>query len=141
VKFPRGIVLYTGNRQTAAQMIAEKYPGEGVIGAVITAGDWGTATAGYKGTATAGNSGTATAGNSGTATAGDWGTATAGNSGTATAGNSGTATAGEKGIIQIRFYDGAKSRYRIATAYVGEDGIEPGKRYALNADQKFVEKT
>ena len=88
VKFPRGVVLYTGNRQTAANMIAKRYPDSGgVIGATITVGDGGTATAGYAGTATAGDRGTATAGDGGTATAGVGGTATAGVGGTATAGD------------------------------------------------------
>jgi hypothetical protein len=63
----------------------------------------------------------------GTATAGYRGTATAGYRGTATAGYRGTATAGDFGILNVRWYDG--SRYRIATWYVGEDGIEPGTAY------------
>ncbi|WP_446744265.1 DUF7666 domain-containing protein [Silvibacterium acidisoli] len=103
-----------------------------------TAGDYGTATAGYKGTATAGDYGTATAGHSGTATAGykgtatagDYGTATAGYKGTATAGHSGTATAGDYGILNIRYWDG--NRERIATFYVGEDGIEPNVPYRVD---------
>ncbi len=125
-----------------------------------TAGDHGTATAGYHGTATAGNRGTATAGNRGTATAGDdgtatagyrgtatagyhgtatagnHGTATAGDDGTATAGYRGTATAGNRGTIQIKWWDG--DRYRISTAYVGEDGITAGSKYQLDASGKFI---
>jgi hypothetical protein len=101
-----------------------------------TAGDGGTATAGYKGTATAGYYGTATAGYKGTATAGYKGTATAGYSGRATAGEYGTATAGYSGIINIKWYD--DSRYRIAVGYVGEDGIEAGKKYRCEGG-KFVE--
>jgi hypothetical protein len=100
-----------------------------------TAGDSGTATAGYRGTATAGYRGTATAGDRGTATAGDRGTATAGYSGTATAGYSGTATAGYSGTIVIRWWDGARDR--LATGYIGEDGIEPNQLYRVE-DGKFV---
>jgi hypothetical protein len=119
-----------------------------------TAGDCGTATAGYRGTATAGNEGTATAGNwgtatagtrgtatagyGGTATAGYRGTATAGDRGTATAGNRGTATAGEGGMLQIYYYD-RNDRRRIATAYVGENGIQPNVKYRLDGNAKFVE--
>src|SRR5678816_510935 len=55
VKFPRGVVLYTGDRATATKMISDAYPGAAVIGGVVTAGNSGTATAGYAGTATAGN--------------------------------------------------------------------------------------
>ena len=131
-----------GNRGTAtagyAGTATAGYAGTATAGfaGTATAGDRGTATAGYAGTATAGDSGTATAGDRGTATAGNRGTATAGNRGTATAGDHGTATAGEKGILQIRHY--AKERYRIATAYVGEDGIKPGKKYRLDSDGKFI---
>jgi hypothetical protein len=109
-----------------------------------TAGDWGTAIAGAEGTATAGYKGTATAGDGGTAIAGKWGTATAGDNGTATAGDGGTAiagkwgtaTAGDGGILQIRYYD---TRLRIATAYVGENGIKPNTKYRLDNERNFVE--
>jgi hypothetical protein len=103
-----------------------------------TAGNRGTATAGYEGTATAGSYGTATAGSYGTATAGNWGTATAGHGGMATAGNRGTATAGEGGMLQIYYY-GRNDRRRIATAYVGENNIQPNVRYMLDGNAKFVE--
>jgi hypothetical protein len=103
-----------------------------------TAGDDGTATAGARGTATAGARGTATAGARGTATAGYAGTATAGARGTATAGYAGTATAGYAGTIQLSLWDSATDRRRIKTAYVGEDGIEPGVAYRLDAAGAFV---
>ena len=51
--------------------------------------------------------------------------------GTATAGDDGTATAGYAGILSLRWYDG--HRDRIATFYVGEDGIEPGVPYRCEA--------
>jgi len=86
-----------------------------------TAGDRGTATAGDLGTATAGYLGTATAGDRGTATAGDRGTATAGYLGTATAGCRGTATAGKGGVIVLRWWDDAASRWRVA---VGETRVD-----------------
>ena len=60
-----------------------------------------------------------------------YGTATAGDAGTATAGDAGTATAGYAGILSLRWYDG--HRDRIATFYVGEDGIEPGVPYRCEA--------
>jgi hypothetical protein len=104
VKFPRGVVVFSGPRLEATTMLGRLAPGRAIVGGTATAGDSGTATAGYRGTATAGDSGTATAGDSGTATAGDSGTATAGYRGTApgTAGprppgtDSGTATAGDR---------------------------------------------
>ncbi len=124
VKFPRGNVVFCGDRLAATTFIQEHgASGKAVVG--------GTATAGDSGTATAGDSGTATAGDRGTATAGDSGTATAGYSGTATAGDSGTATAGDRGTILIKHWDGKTGRYRIAIGYVGEDGILPNREYVI----------
>jgi hypothetical protein len=97
-----------------------------------TASYCGTATAGYYGTATAGDGGTATAGDYGTATAGDGGTATAGDYGTATAGNGGTVTAGDGGTILLKRWDSACLRWRFIVGYVGEGGIEAGKKYRLD---------
>ena len=64
--------------------------------------------------------------------------ATAGARGTATAGDDGTATAGYAGTIQLSLWDSATDRRRIKTAYVGEDGIEPGVAYRLDAAGAFV---
>ena len=66
----------------------------------------------------------------GQATAGYRGQATAGNYGQATAGDAGQATAGDAGTLAIRWYDG--KRYRIATFYVVEDGIEANVAYRVN---------
>src|SRR4030067_340874 len=143
VKFPRGVVVHCGDRQSATSYLAARTHGRAIVGGTATAGyggtatagdggtapagDRGTATAGYGGTATAGYGGTATAGDGGTATAGYGGTATAGDGGTATAGYGGTATAGYGGILSLRWWDG--KRYRIATFCLGEDGIEPNIPY------------
>jgi hypothetical protein len=128
VKYPRGSVLYAGDRQTATQMVYDRRPGP-VIGLQITAGDGGTATAGYRGTATAGDRGTATAGDGGTATAGDRGTATAGDGGTATAGYRGTATAGDGGTVILKSWDIVANRYRYVIGYVGENGVTADTPY------------
>ena len=144
VKFPRGIVVHTGNQETATKYITENGASGSVIGAMTATGHCGTATAGYNGTATAGESGTAIAGDYGTAIAGDYGTAiagyngaaTAGDFGTAIAGHCGTATAGHCGIIQIKHFDG--KRYRIKVGYVGEDGIQPNVPYSLDHDGNFI---
>jgi hypothetical protein len=157
VKFPRGTVRFVGERHEAAAYLIAHEPqaaGVAVIGASLsvgdeqavhvgalgtaTAGDGGAATAGDGGTATAGYRGTATAGDGGTATAGYRGTATAGDGGTATAGYRGTATAGDGGELRIRWYDSKADRYRLAIAYVGEDGIEPNVAYRLDDEHKFV---
>ena len=74
----------------------------------------------------------------GTATAGGGGTATAGYRGTATAGDGGTATAGDGGTVIIAWWDDKTERMRKAIGYIGEDGMEAGKKYNLK-DAKFVE--
>jgi hypothetical protein len=96
-KCSKCVVLFCGDREGATKFLLERAPGRAIVGAIVQAGDYGTATAGDRGTATAGVGGTATAGYGGTATAGDHGTATAGYGGTATAGDRGTATAGDGG--------------------------------------------
>ena len=117
VKFPRGEVVFVGDREAAVAYLVERAPS-------------GKSIAFHR--ATAGESGTATAGESGTATAGYGGTATAGHGGTATAGDRGTATAGESGTIAIRWYDPKCDKYRLAVAEVGESGIEPATAYCLD---------
>ena len=113
-KAPKGTVVHCGDRKSATDFIlANGGTGKAVVGAVVSAG----------------NHGTATVGDRGTATAGDRGTATAGDYGTATAGYGGTATVGEKGRIQVEWWDG--ERRRLAVGYVGEDGIEAGKPYVV----------
>ena len=133
-------------RAAAENWFAEVISQQPVVGyaGTATAGDGGTATAGARGTATAGDRGTATAGARGTATAGDdgtatagyAGTATAGDDGTATAGERGTATAGERGILSLRWWDW--SRYRIATFYVGENGVLPNVKYRVDEKGQIV---
>jgi len=131
IKFPRGVVVFVGNRNSAPQFLSEHGGhGRSIVSGTATAGDSGTATAGDRGTATAGVSGTATAGYSGTATAGD--------RGTATAGYSGTAKSGKIGIVVLRWYDNDRDRYRLAVGYVGEDGIEPNTFYRCDDAGKLV---
>ena len=140
VKFPRGVVRFSGDNKSATDYLWENEPRSrdvAVIGAcradmrdkaMVQVGALGTAAAGYSGTATAGDSGTATAGDSGTATAGD--------RGTATAGDRGTATAGDSGVISIEYYDG--QRYHHLIGDIGENGLKPNTPYRVE-NAKFVE--
>ena len=131
VKFPEGTVVYCGDRNGAANLIAAdpRAAGKPIIAATATAGfrgtamagDYGTATAGDYGTATAGYGGTATAGYGGTATAGLRGTARAGYGGTARAGYGGTATAGDYGTATAGI-DGTATAGIDGTATAGVDG-------------------
>jgi hypothetical protein len=80
VKFPRGEVVFCGDRKGATEYIQARRPGAAVCGAAATAGD--------------------------------------------------------EGILVLHWWDG--TRYRIATFYVGEDGIEPNQPYKLNDQGKPV---
>ena len=122
VKFPAAHVIFAGSRLEAAAIVKARYPDAAVIGANVAVEDGRVAVVGDGGTATAGYEGTATAGNRGKATAGYYG----------------TATAGEGGMLQIYYYD-RNDRRRIATAYVGEDGIKPNVKYRLDGSANFVE--
>ena len=67
VKFPRGEVVFVGDREAVVAYLVERAPsGKSIAFNTATAGDRGTATAGDRGTATAGYGGTATAGYGGT---------------------------------------------------------------------------
>jgi hypothetical protein len=128
VKFPRGVVIYSGAREGAVALIRAAYPGAAVIYGTATAGEYGTANAGNGGTATAGNGGTANAGNGGTANAGNGGTANAGYGGTAFAGDSGTATAGDYGTATAGVGGTATAGYR-GTATAGNGGTATAGEY------------
>jgi hypothetical protein len=57
-KFPKGVVVFCGDRKEATDFIAANgAAGKSIVGGTATAGYRGTATAGYRGTATAGYSG------------------------------------------------------------------------------------
>ena len=66
-----------------------------------------------------------------TLTGGDDSTLTGGDRSTLTGGDGSTLTGGYGSILLGRWWDGACRR--IATAYVGEDGIEPGVAYRCEA--------
>ena len=130
VKFPRGVVVHTGDRKSATDYLRAKIgPGLLIPGEFVTVGDKGQATAGYKGQATAGDYGHATAGNRGTATAGDYGHATAG--------DYGQATAGKDGILECRWWfdDNGTYKPRIAVFYEGED-FKAGVKYRFECEGK-----
>mgnify|MGYP000906889707 CR=1 FL=1 len=84
VKFPRGEVIFVGDREAAVAYLVERAPS-------------GKSIAFHR----------------------------------ATAGYGGTATAGEGGTIAIRWWDEKRGKYRLATAEVGEHGIEPATAYCL----------
>jgi len=100
VKFPKGNVMFCGNRDGAIAVLeglapeAKHMP---VIGARRMVGDKQIVCTGYRGSAVAGAFGSAVAGYKGNAMAGEGGKAEAGYAGTAEAGHAGTAIACEGG--------------------------------------------
>ena len=106
-----------------------------------TSGDYGTSTSGKKGTSTSGDFGTSTSGYKGTSTSGDYGTSTSGDYGTSTSGVGGTSTSGDGGTLVIKYWDCNAQRYKLATAYVGKNGILTNTPYVLNEKNKFVKKS
>jgi len=105
-----------------------------------TSGDNGTSTSGYRGTSTSGYSGTSTSGDKGTSNSGDYGTSNSGYKGTSNSGYSGTSTSGYRGTLVIKYWDKNTERYKLSTAYVGENGILPNTPYVLNTKGEFVKK-
>jgi hypothetical protein len=154
VKFPRGTVIYCGDRLGATNLIKKKHPiskcvyahhvvlgnGVAISGDVgtSTSGYGGTSISGYGGTSTSGHYGTSISGDHGTSTSGDHGTSTSGDFGTSTSGYGGTSTSGQYGRLIISWCD--SNRYRSEVAYVGENGIEPNVAYRLGDNHKFVKK-
>ena len=122
IKFRECLVVYCGNRETATQKIKE-LGGRAIIGGTSTSGDGGTSISGYGGTSISGDRGTSTSGYGGTSISGD----------------GGTSTSGDGGTILIKWWDSTNNRYRIVIGYVGENGIEPNKKYRLNEQHKFEE--
>jgi len=97
VKFPRGEVIYAGDRHVATAMICA-HPGAAgklVIGSTLTGGDGSTLTGGYGSTLTGGYRSTLTGGYRSTLTGGDRSTLTGGYGSTLTGGYGSTLTGGD----------------------------------------------
>ncbi len=104
--------------------------------ATLTGGDYATLTGGDYATLTGGDYATLTGGYGATLTGGDYATLTGGNRATLTGGYSATLTGGYGAtLIFMRLNGGRK---RVLTAYVGEDGIEPGTPYRANKNHTAV---
>ena len=152
IKCQQARTIVVGTRVEATEWLTGQ-GFSGVCGAVVSAGDGGSATTGHRGSAIAGRGGSAIAGDWGSAIAGDdgssiagdWGSSTAGDGGSAITGRGGSAitgrggsaitgvwgsaTAGAGGIISIRYWD--NNRYRLCVGYIGEDGLLPGVAYRV----------
>ena len=129
VKFPSCEVVFCGDRKGATDFIISK-GGKNVIGSFVTSGYQGTSNSGYRGTSNSGVQGISNSGN--------YGTSTSGYRGTSNSGDKGTSNSGDKGILIIKYWNSEKERFMVATAYVGENGIEPNIPYKLDENHNFI---
>jgi hypothetical protein len=128
IKTDRCTVMYAGDRKTATDKIRNLCGDGPIIGGFVTGG--------YGATVTGGDYATVTGGNVSTVTGGYRSTVSGGCRATVTGGYRSTVSGGNGATLSIKWWDG--SRYRIAVAYVGEDGIKAGTPYRIEAG-KFVE--
>ena len=154
VKFPAARRLFVGARVETSSLLASMLPGVPVMFAILTGGRGSTLiggygstliggygstlTGGYGSTLTGGSRSTLTGGHRSTLTGGNDSTLTGGNDSTLTGGNDSTLTGGNFSTLQIRWWDHIASRERIATAYVGEDGIKANTAYRLDDNHRFI---
>ena len=138
VKFPAARALYVGSKVETASLLASILPGVPVMFANLTGGHYSTLTGGDGSTLTGGDGSTLTGGYRSTLTGGDRSTLTGGDGSTLTGGDRSTLTGGECSTLQVKWWDHVASRERIATAYVGEDGIEANTAYKLDDNHQFI---
>jgi hypothetical protein len=158
-KFPRCTVVAVGSRADVTAELYRLRPGpiHGMIMtggdratltggdcATLTGGDCATLAGGYGATLTGGYGATLAGGYGATLTGGDRATLTGGDCATLTGGDRATLTGGDRAtltggygatLVFLRWIGG---RRRMLTAYVGEDGIEPGVAYRANYDHTAV---
>ena len=154
VKAPAGRVVFCGAKSSAVALGVERYGwdvgrcvgasvqvadeahGTGGHRSTITGGNRSTITGGDRSTITGGYGSTITGGNRSTITGGDGSTITGGYGSTITGGDGSTITGGYRSTLTMRWWDG--KRYRVATFYVGEDGIEAGVPYRVGEKGEAV---
>jgi hypothetical protein len=132
VKFPSGVVVFAGDRNSAPKWLSEHGgAGRAIVGSKNTGGYGSTNTGGYGSTNTGGDHSTNTGGDHSKNTGGDHSKNTGG--------VGSTAKSGDLGVIAVDWWDG--KRRRIAVGYVGEDGIKPNTFYRCDESGKLVEVT
>ena len=161
VKFPKGTVVYCGDRKGATDyIIAHGAEASKVVGAFITVGngamgqgyhystvsggdwstvnggDWSTVSGGDYSTVNGGEGSTVSGGYRAIVSGGDRATVNGGDYSTVNGGYGSTVSGGIGSTLQAKWSDGY--RWRIATAYVGENSIEANVKYKVNNQGKFV---
>ena len=108
VKFPRGVVVYSGTRDGATRYIGE-HEGEtkGCHWISLTGGHRSALTGGYRSTLTGGDRSTLTGGDESTLTGGD------------------------ESVISAYWWDTDARKMRRVVGLIGQDGLRPGIPYRL----------
>ena len=106
-------------------------------GSTLTGGDRSTLTGGTCSTLTGGDRSTLTGGYGSKLTGGKYSALTGGDRSTLTGGDDSKLTGGNNSTLIIQYWD--KNKFRIAIAYVGENGILPNVKYKVNDKGKFIE--
>ena len=84
--------------------------------------------------------GSSISGYASTVTGGARSKVTGGDESTVTGGYASTVTGGDASTLIAMYWDPKSSRHRVAVAYVGEEGIEPGTAYILDENRRFVKR-
>ena len=146
VKFPRGVVLFSGSRFDATSFLAANGgAGRAIAGVYLTGGHGSVLTGGHGSVLTGGRGSTLTGGCDSVLTGGRGSTLTGGHGSVLTGadysvltGGCGSVLTGEHGsVLTAQFWDSRASRRRLVTAYIGENGILPGVAYRLNDARQF----
>jgi hypothetical protein len=95
--------------------------------ATVSGGDGATVSGGDSATVSGGDWATVSGGDVATVSGGDWATVSGGDWATVSGGDGATVSGGDVANLSVKWLDG--NRYRIAVAYVGEDGIKPNVKY------------
>ena len=115
-KFRRGYVVTAGTREQAISVLV-RHGGDvaRIVGAVVSGGDRAVVSGG------------------------DYATVSGGYGAVVTGGHYATVSGGYGAALSVLWWDTRARRQRIAVAYVGENGIKPNTRYALNVQCELKE--
>jgi hypothetical protein len=131
IKFPRGVVVYCGDRAGAvAYIVAVGGPTRGTHWSTVTGGDRSTVKGGDWSTVTGGDESTVTGGYRSTVKGGDWSTVTGGDRSTVTGGYRSTVKGGYGSVVSVLWRDGGQCRRVVA--------VVDGQEYLPNITYRVV---
>ncbi len=138
VKFPRGEVVYCGERDGALRHLegcGARYAN--LPGATLAGGDRAILTGGYRATLTGGDRATLAGGQDASQTGGGRASQAGGDDAILTGGYRAILTGGSGATFVVVYFNAAHRRC-VAIATVGSNGILPGEAYRVNKRGEFV---